>query len=274
MTDGYLYRGAVEDEMAQELSAGAITGGTHRVYTGFLDITADDDWEGEYLRDIPWVQSEMSVQAVTGGVTNRLAQTERFSGRRNYAMVLDASAVPFEEVQYEYQWMNNHEGVLPHIVTTAKGEIRRNDPGVDGQNTLYGLYEQTIMADETTRDKVSHWGDGADLPATTPRSMFAEESEWVAQQREVAISDALQGVVTRAGPRAFDRSDNTLAEEYETRREPLPPNTTMYLLVADSDAAKDPADPGYAPADIQRAAGPSGEIDPAAVPPRFRGARA
>lgn len=282
----YLYRGNEDEPFVEELREGAITGAQHNIFRGHL-LTVPDDPVGDDIEDLDWGPAglEQVEVPVTGGVTDSLAQTHRFSGGSNYAMVLDADAVPFEEIQYDYYWFNDNPGVFDHVLSSSAGEIRLLDETFDPPGDLWGTVKYQALMSSPDYYKIRHWGTGTDLPATTPRSGFAEEEEWVAQQEEVTIKGAIEGVVSFVEPlgvrvrytRGRDmvpadapRYDEILAEVYESYREPLPEWTTFYLLVIDDlQDYKNSEYGGFRQEDILAAYRDDGPVDE--VPPRFRG---
>lgn len=279
----YLYRGNETGAFVEELEDGTIYGQHHDIHRGEL-ASVPDDARGRRLDSLDWVSIERDSVPVTGGVTDALAQTKRFSGGENYAMVLDASALPFEEIQYDYDWFNDHPGAYDHVLANAAGEIRLTGPGRPPQGQLYGAAEKEARLNEPDYLQVREWGTRTQLPAMSSRSRFADEAEWVAFQESVSIGHAIEGVVAFKRPlgvrvlysegrdlipKDVDDFEDVLPEVYEQLREPLPPWTTFYLLVADvNDRA--PFGGWYAD-DIEAVYRDDGRVDPENIPPRFRG---
>lgn len=280
----FLYRGAGSEELAAELATGAVEGQRHDIYNGNLQSNREKDYEGELLSSLDWAGGRTprrTTVGVTGGVTDSLVQTKRFSDGENYAMVLDGSVLPFRKIEYDYEWFDRHPGALNHVLTTADGEIRltgrRGAPG-----KLFGTVDERRVKGEKGL-RVEHWGTGSDLPATSPRSLFAEEDEYVAFRDGVSIRGAVEGVVSFQDPLSIRVAyaqgrdmkpkevdfEEALPEVYEMLRDPLPPWATFYLLVADVDDSNPSG--GWDPDSIKAAYRDDGRVPPENVPPRFRG---
>lgn len=285
----YVYRGQEDDAMVEELQDRAIYGEEHTIYRGELGSIAalPDDPTGMKLDDLGWVDRRTEEVCVTGGVTSDLAQTHRFNGASSYSMVLDSAVLPFEPIQYEYDWFNRHPGGLDHIASHAAGEIRLERRGSGIRDSLRGLAKTTARLNEPNVTEVRDWGKGDTLPGMGPRTKFADEAEWVAFRCEVSLKGAIEGVVSVVTPLdirvAWTRGKEMIPKDapdyteiapdvYEQYRDPLPEWTTYYLLVVDDfQDYKKSNFGGWREQDVLAAYRDDGEIPPASVPPRFRG---
>ena len=261
------------DEFKHEIRSRARGGGPEYVYRGGDVEIIRKELESQLLpatecsvytfqnpqQSVPFDSTTPDTATVAGGVTDDLAQTRRFRGSRGVAIVLDTSdnRFPYEPIQYSYDFHNANPGVLPHILSTADGEVR------DNSGDLYGVFEDRPLAGGGRSLNMTHTRDGS-LPATSPNSRFADEREWVATGLNRAgvstrgIVDGLVGVV------ASDRVD---LEEYHNRLfETMPLLGEIYTIRVDGEKRMEVWDESV----ITQAIGPQGEIDPADVPPRFR----
>lgn len=279
----YLYRGAGREQLVEELQNRAIEGSPHTVYNGELPAAPDTSPEGERLDSLDWEYLVPNEAWVTGGVTSGMIQTHRFSERDNYAMVLNRDAVPFLEVEYDLEWLDNHEGFLDHILSSSTGELHVTAPEI-GQHRLYGSVEENARLNKPDETLIRHWsGDGRDYAM----GMFSEEQEWLAGAKEVSLRGAIEGVFAWSKPSGIrvkyardkdmipgdvDDWRPVLPEVYETLREPLPEWTTFYLLVTDLQSAKNNSFDGWKASQLDAAYRDDGEIQPSAVPAKFRGA--
>ena len=244
----YVYRGGDVDLIREELDSQLLPATEYPVYT-FQDPQ----------QSTPFDSATPDTATVAGGVTDDLAQTRRFRGTRGVAIVLDTSdnRFPYEPIQYSYDFHNANPGVLPHILSTADGEVR------DGSGDLYGVFEDRPLADGGRSLSMTHTRDDS-LPATSVNSRFADEREWVATGLSRAgvstrgIVDGLVGVV------ASDRVD--LAEYHGRLFETMPLLGEIYTIRVDGEKQMEVWDESV----ITQAIGPRGEIDPTDVPPRFR----
>lgn len=276
----YLYRGVDDDSFAAEINRGFIEGGSQTVYNASGDPGGDIQGE-EIGRAFASYSVDKYETPITGGVTDELAQTNRFSGASNYAMVLDRSAVPFEPIQYSYKWMNEHKGVYDHLLSASDGELR-----VRGE--LRGSIESIPKARGGGRKvKVRHWEKGNSLPGLSSESRFAEESEWVTFDGVVDISDAVVATVSVIEPvsarvtfaRGKDMTPGDapphteiIGEVYEDYRDGAPDSVPYYLLVVDDFRSfQNTTYGGWRAADISVAYGPDGRLTASEVPGYVRG---
>ncbi|MFW5950401.1 MAG: hypothetical protein ACOCR6_03590 [archaeon] len=282
----YLYRSNQDEQFVEEIERGSIRGADHRVWRGSLGMMPSDSPVGDEIESIDWDRLLPSSQPVTGGVSGSLAQTRRFSGSKKYAMVLSRYDTVFTEVEYNYDWFNEHEGVYDHIRSMSDGEIRLTGPGRRFGGDLYGTVKREAQLDGSRVTKIRHWG-GEDELSGMAGSRFEDESEWVAMQDEVVIGSAIEGVVsvveeqsirvayTRGKdmiPKDAPPYDEILPQAYEYYREPLPPWTTFYLLVVDDfQHYKLTEYGGWREEDVLAAYRDDGELEPSQVPPKFRG---
>jgi hypothetical protein len=287
-SDPYLYRGASGVDIATELRNGAIQGGDRKIYYG--TIPEDDiplNIRGMDLREFPWQDGMWEgTEQITGGVTDSLRQTLRFSGADNFAMVLDGTALPFEPIQYDYEWLDFEPGVFTHMVSTSDGEIRIQQPGDRRQyGQLWGAVDKIPRASGDGETwNIQNWGTGTELPGTTERSGFAREQEYIAHRGEVAVNHAIEGVVSFLVPgdiqRRWAKENETYPDDappveealpgaYEWLRDKLPAGVSLYVLVTD-DTGKSSG--GFEPDDLIAAYRDDGAVQPASVPARFRGA--
>lgn len=280
----YVYRGNEKDAFVEELQQRHIAGQMHTIYWGTLVTEPSDRPVRERLDSLDWVDLYTTEVGVTGGVTSSLIQTKRFSDGDNYAMVLDANAVPFEPIEYDYDYFNENPGYLDHILSSANGELRVKI--AVGDYNLRGAVTRKPMMSEDDYMMIREWGTGTDLPGTGSRSRFADEAEWAAPQESVPINGAIEGVVSFQTPLdirvSYTRDkdmipkdappyEEILDEVYETYREPLPPWVDFYLLVLSNFDGHKRANGGWRPDDIAAAYRDDGRLEPAQVPARFRG---
>lgn len=286
----YLYRGNKPDPLVAELQDRAIQGAEHTIYQGELTKFPDDDptgpglSAGDPVATLPWANLDQFTAGVTGGVTDRLIATRQFTDANRYVIVLDADVVPFEPVQYDYDWFDANPGVLTHIVSSSDGEIRVRRAYSGNEYRLYGLAEEKIKMDQPNVMSVSYWGGPDGLPATSPTSNFASESEWVAFQSSVGLDGAIEGVLSFVTPghirarhvRGTDRVPGdvdewrpVLPQVYEKLRDPLPPWVDYYLVVVSSET--DHEDGGFPTDAVLAAYRDDGAVEPEHVPARFRG---
>lgn len=282
----YVYRGNDHEEFVDELRRGEIRGGEHTMYSGQFGGTPPRDAVGELVGELGWGSFNETDVAVTGGVTDTLAQTRRFNGPRRYSMILDAPAVPFEKVVYSYEWFNEHPGAYDHVLSTSDGEIRVTGRSGPQTGALYGTASDGMLAEYGRGLRVRHWGGKGELPGMEG-SRFEDESEWVASQPSVDISDAIEGVVSvkeplgirveysqdkDMAPKDVDSYENVLAEVFEEYREPLPDDIPFYLLVVDDFRDyKNTSYGGWRTQDIIAAHNETGRVEPENVPAKFRG---
>jgi len=231
----YLYRGVnLTYGTPSVLSDGVIEGESLLVIEGSAlapDKTVSRNTTlNELGGQVVWATRERYNTGVTGGVTHRLMGSARFGGGRRTRVILDANQLPFQRVYYEYDWMDDHPGVLPHILTTSAGELRVRFNGLWAiiTKTKYGPEKwKSLPLDQ--QYKIEHWS-ADDLPATNPNSQFAEESEWVAMQDEVSVDGAIDSTVHILGEkrrsdtppeeRAFDVLNEVEREHPETQDYP------------------------------------------------------
>jgi hypothetical protein len=271
----YLYRGADTETLRETiLREGAIEGSESSIYWAAVTRPHKTQTREKLLRDVPTVAgpSLRRTEPVTGGVSKDFWQTKRFTDHLGARVVLDASEVPFERVYYEYDWMNDHPAVVQHISTTSRGVLFVPDPESPSDDTLWATLGVSLSADppHEKRLKVLQWGPD-NIPGTHPDSRFADEQEWVAFQKRVDLSDAIEGVTAVA---KADRGSNWALNVYEKLDQP---NVPIYTLVPDS--RRTVPDEGYADHQLEtayRVTGRGGqpnikELDPADVPRKFRG---
>lgn len=244
----YVYRGGDEETIRGELEDSLLPGESYPVYT-FSDPE----------RSRPFGSTTPETASVAGGVTDDLASTRRFRGTRGVALVLDAtgSRFPYGPISYSYDFYNDNPGVLPHVLSTADGEVR------DASGGLYGVFEDRPLAGGGRSFSMPHTRDDS-LPATSPNSRFADEREWVAtglSRSGVSTRGIVDGMV---GVLATDRAD---IEEYHDRLfETMPLLGDIYTIRVDGEREKSVWDESV----ITEAVGPTGRVDPSSVPPRFR----
>lgn len=275
----YLYRGVDDDSFAAEIERGFIEGGSQTVYNASGD--PGGNIQGEELgRAFASFSVDEYETPITGGVTDELPQTNRFSGASNYAMILDRSAVPFEPIQYDYGWMNEHTGVYDHLLSASNGELR-----VRGE--LRGSIESIPKARGGRKTSVRHWGKGSELPGLADGSRFAEESEWVTFDGVVDISDAVVATASIVEPVsirvAYSRGKDIvpgnapphteiIGDAYESYQNGVPESVTYYLLVVDDFRSfQNTSFGGWRAADISVAYGPDGRVNASEIPDYVRG---
>lgn len=283
----YIYRGNEEEPLVEELERGAIHGSKHDIYRGELNTMPTEPPYDVDITSLDWESLVVGSQAVTGGVSDSLAQTRRFSGANSYAMVLSANDTIFKPIEYTYDWFNENLGVYDHILSSATGEIRLTGDGHRRGGDLYGSVKKRVRMDRPNVTEVRHWGGRGEIPGFGG-SRFEDESEWVALTKDVSLSNAIEGVVsvqeplsirvkyTRGKdmiPKDAPSYDQILGEAYERYRDPLPPWTNYYLIVVEDfqDYKKEPRG-GWATDDILAAYRDDGEVKPEHVPAKFRGA--
>jgi hypothetical protein len=244
----YVYRGGDEETIRGELEDSTLPGEEYPVYT-----FPDPQQSRPFDSTIP------ETATVAGGVTDDLAATRRFRGVRGVALVLDATAnrFPYVPISYSYDFYNGNPGVLPHVLSTADGEVR------DAEGDLYGVFEDRPLAGGGRSLSMAHTRDDG-LPATSSNSRFADEREWVASglsRAGVSTRSIVDGMV---GVLASDRAD---IEEYHDRLfETMPLLGDIYTIRVDGEREMSVWDESV----ITEAIGPRGRIDPSDVPPRFR----
>lgn len=199
MTD-YLYRGVnLSHGTPKVLTEERIEGETPLIVEGAAPdrhkTVPRNTTLAELQDQVRWARRNTYEPGVTGGVTHRIMGSARFGGGRRTRVILREGSLPFERVHYEYEWMDDHPGVLSHILTTSAGELRIQFQG------LWAIITKTNYAPEKWRSlpfaqqyKVEYWGPD-NLPATHPDSRFAEEYEWVAMTDEVDVSGAIDSVL-------------------------------------------------------------------------------
>lgn len=283
----YLYRGVEQEQLLRELDQQAIEGSMQEVWRGSLNTYPNTPPIGDDINSLDWELLIPNEEYITGGMTDAMIQTHRFSGANNYAMVVEKEPTPFRKVQYDYDWFNQHVGVYDHVHSASEGEIRVNESGSPRGGSLYGSVDKAIFTNRPPEYQVRHWGTGTDLPSTTSGSRMANEQEWVALQREVPIRGVIEGIVAWVDttgvrveyskgkdmiPKDVDDWRAVAPQVYEKLREPLPEWTTFYLLVADFQLAKNNDFDGWKASQLDAAFRDDGEIPPEMVPAKFRGA--
>jgi hypothetical protein len=178
-----LYRGFDVDRIPDSfLTDGEIQGSECTMFTGSAPGSGGFSPErGDTVTDIPWRDMQSESVWVTGGVTDDIRQTRRFRGTEGTVAVIDNDGTEpqFEQVQYDPGYMDGNPGVLCHVLKAANAEIRPN-------GELMGIANRRPSGNYI----IEHWGD---LPATSSRSMFADEREWIA--RSESVDADVQGVV-------------------------------------------------------------------------------
>lgn len=281
----YLYRGNEDDAIVEELQDRAVEGDTHTVYHARL-LAPDEVKQGDRLDRLPWNGLQQTEVGVTGGVSSSLRAAQQFTGNNDYVMVLDAGAADFERVLYEYEWFNEHPGVLDHILTTSSGEVRIENDTRAHYGDLVGAATKKKRMNEPNYTAVRHWSLSGDLPATSARSRFADEAEWVAEAESASLAGLIEGVVsvTRplnlktewskgrdAIPKDAPPAEEIVHEVYEQYRDVLPEWTTYYLIVAKGRNIFTARDDSIPVDNIKMAYRDDGRIPPESVPDRFRG---
>lgn len=272
-----VYRGGdIEEFNDTLLRRGRIEGGTSHIFHADPAYPEKHVEKRTPVSEVPFDSDGLGASesvGITGGVSDDITATRRFRGTYGLVAVMDAAATPFEKVQYDPEWMENHPGTLEHILTTADGEIYLPD------GRLWAILDQRPSG----AYHIDHWGRD-NLPATNPNSRFADESEWIAQSSSVDVMKALDGLVSvwdGRGPGVRYRSmhddvddilDNeaVVPEVYDHVRDQLHRVIEpFYLLVTQKGADSSPG--GYSPEEIELAYDGDQFLDPASVPAKFRG---
>lgn len=281
----YIYRGADIDFInGTLLNDGVIRGQQAKVWVAIPEDPDRDYREGTRLSEIEWEgfpanDTNFDTLGVTGGMTDSLLQTKRFTGSHNTVAVFDATMTPFEKVEYTHEWMDEHAGALTQVLKRANGEIH-----VPGRG-LWATTKTSVSADGTRRTVILNWGKD-NLPATNPNSRFADENEWIANKDSVTVSGAFKGIVSiltdrgaslklrnmdetiepptmpDVGEGEIDLIYNGLMDRLNRFNEPLymvilKPNIGMSDLIS--------------PSDIKVAYNRNGLVDPEDIPPQFLG---
>lgn len=291
----YVYRSNGVESLVDEVRRGYVQGGTHRIIHGELAILPMEDPIGTEVDDLPWVPTRRQEDEVpvTGGVSSSLAQTRRFSGGGKYAVVLRAGQTPFSPIEYSYDWFNENPGAMSHIQSSSDGELwiefdggKRIGRGRK-YGDLYGTFTTKPMVSGPRKTEVRNWKGTAPISGTNPGSTFADEQEWVTLSERADISGAVEGFVSVLEPlsvrveyadgRDMIPGDAPAAEEiledvYQSKAEPVPDDMPYYLLVVDD--FRDFQNTGYEgwrPEDIRAAVVGGTRVDPADIPPQYRG---
>jgi hypothetical protein len=246
---GYVYRGGDVKTIREELEDGRLPATEYPVYT--FDTSQ---------QTFPWETTEPDTAIVAGGVTDDLAATRRFRGSRGVALIMDPTDrfFPYGPIDYNYDYYNANPGVLPQVLSSTSGEVR------DLNGDLYGVFADRPTATGGRSFSMEHTVDSG-LPATSPRSRFADEREWAAtglEREAVGIRNRwVEGVV---GILADGRGD--LQEFYTTLFETMPVLADIYTIRVTGE----PDGEVWDSASIVEAIGPGGEMRPSEVPSRFR----
>lgn len=290
----YVYRGNEDEPFVEELHSRNITGGEHTIYkASMFNIPAEVERRTP-LDDLDFHKLTKETVHVTGGISTSLAQTRRFTGRNKYAMVLDAQCIPFEPIEYSYDWFNANPGAHSHIRSSADGELRVGEASLGGggpsrYNLVGNVKNHVRMSGPdylATEGWYSKGRSSGSLPGTGPRSAFADEAEWVTFQSSGSIAGAVEGVVSVIEPLdvrvAYTRDKSMIpgdappagevaAEVYDMYREPLPGWVDYYLIVVDDFQDYKRGDGGWLESDINFACNEQGRVEPVDIPPKFTG---
>lgn len=274
----YIYRGGDLDTVAEMARSGRVRGAECGEITGSfngdppivqtsgrLEEVTDLDWAtGPSIRD--------DVHPVTGGFTDKFGQTKRFQGSLGTVAVLDRSKVNVQKVEYDREWMDNHPGALCHILTTAGYEIR-----LDGEG-LYGIAKSQPLAGGGRAVYVSEWGS---LPATTPESRFANESEYIGFSQVVSVGNALEAVVSRLSEGVLARRARSVSDSapdsgreaarmiYDHIRREVPTTTPVAVIVTDDGASR--VDEAWLEPAVNFVVTENGVQDRGTIPQYYRG---
>lgn len=274
-----LYRGGDIEALSRGVLSGEMRGYEATIYRGTLRDPNQPPPErraaiGELEFTDP-IDIPGESHYVIGGVTDELNATRRFRGTQGIVAVMDGDQLPFERIQYDYDFYDERPGVLEWVLTTAGGEYR------DSRAGLWAVLNESPQADGTRILRVEH-SKPHNLPATSPDSMFANEREFVALQETLDVSGALRGALslttTRSAgvARRSDESDVTdiiedrsSVEWYHRRSRASVPSTVepLYTFAVQNE----PEQRVWTNDDIEHAVGPSGYInDVSTIPAEFR----
>ena len=245
----YLYRGGSVENVVAELDSQRVTPTESPILTGPVP---DGPVESRTRLDELGSFTQTGTAHVVGGFTDNMAATRRFRGSKGLILVLDSDEHRLrdvEKVEYTYDYMNENPGVLPHVLTTATGEIR------DESGDLWGIYNSSPLRPEGPRvNIIDHSGGEGNLPATSADSMFADEREWVNPDSE--WGQGLRGVV-KAVIGVYAVSGVDVVSKWEELFNTLPTLADIYTFHINNDA-----DGLWDESVISTAVGPSGEVIP------------
>lgn len=244
----YIYRGGSVEDMADELDRGRVESAEYPILTG--EVPDGKVADRTPLRDVGTFD-QTDTANVSGGFTDNMASTRRFRGSKGVILVIDSQdnrRRGVEKVEYTYEYMNDNPGVLPHILKTAKGEIR------DKNGDLWGIYKDIPTARGSRKKVVEHSGGEGNLPATSSDSMFADESEWV--NPDSPVGQTLRGGV-KAVIGVYNVSGIDIVDKWEELFNTLPTLADIYTfhITGDIDGVWDESV-------ISTAVGPSGDVVP------------
>lgn len=280
--DTALYRGVNVETLREEiLDTGIIRTTECDIIRGAIDgdpMGPPVPQRGDKLTDLNWAGDQFTVEsdatAVVGGMTDRIGMTKRFRSTWELVVVFNASLTRFEPIEYSREWMNNHPGALCHVLTTADAEVRLESEG------LYGIAEHQPDVGGGRTWRVEHWGS---LPATSEKSRFANENEWVSFNPLERIGDAVGGIVSLMSERSVGLTYRRITdgEEIPDARDVAPevygalmeklnrPQERVVLVVPKDNGSK--VDEMWPVSQIAFGYDKSGFLAPEDIPPSFRG---
>lgn len=146
-----------------------------------LEVDSRQAHFGTDVYDLPGEVSKRSV-AMTPGFTHNQGTAYHFANydREEPGVMLGFQSAPLPNlfsVEYTYDFMDDHEGVLGRVETLADGEVR-----LDGE--LVGL---------TKEGDVRNWADDVESRATSPT--YEDEAEIITYEESVPIEPALHTIV-------------------------------------------------------------------------------
>jgi len=290
----YLYRGNDLPKLVEQVESGVVRGDTHDIYTG--ESLAPFDWDGdpvgEAVEDLDWDPLDplrVVEVPITGGMSSSLAQTHRFNGSKNTSIVVDASKVDFQPIEYSYDFYNRHPGVYAHVRSSVDGEIRETQMGVMEHDlgSLTGYTDEKVFADGRRVMSVGGYSPQGDLPGTSSNSLIAQETEYYTPTESASIRGAVEGFVTVIEPLSArvtysegrdivpgdaPPATEILEDVYRSYNGPIPPRYDHYLLLVDDfQDYKEPDYEGWRVSAIQAAVLNGNRVQPADVPDHFRG---
>lgn len=212
----YLFRGnTLEDMNELVFDDMQINGNTFPIYS---ISTSEDEVDGDevlYKRvdDLPYDVTETAVD-ITGGVTPALgtAFNLNMSTREQHVIIIiDSNEVSndLRPIEYNIDFMQANEGVLPRIDTLTTGEVRVN-------GKIAGL----------TKDRtVNGWGDGA-LERAGYKS-YSTEQELFRYGKTIDVSGAIRGVLSIYGSEMTPKPESVYNSV--TRNKDVKYDTSMYI---------------------------------------------
>ena len=152
------------------------------------------DTLGQAETDTPWVRGPVvdTANYVTGGLTDDVTVTRRFMDDAWMYAVVDTTRVSatFSRIEYTQPYYTKIPGAHSHVYPTKDAEVHLDGLG------MWGACERrpNTPIDLASSYEVTRWGAGPG-GVTSGAPYFKKEREYLAEARDVDVSNAIPAVV-------------------------------------------------------------------------------